>query len=91
MEIGVLSSIIGVFTAVATGLAVLGQIRWRAVQEWESLAEARGERLKTLEAEVLGLKAQIDLLHQELAELRTMNFRLQRDLQREQQQREKSP
>ncbi len=75
------------------GLAVVGQVRWRATKEWESLADARQQRIAELERDVEFLRTRITALEAQVsevqrskldavAELQNMNISLQRRLER---------
>ncbi len=63
------------------GLAVLGQYRWRAVQEWEALAEARAQRITLLEKEIEALRTETNGQREQIAALSRLNLDLQRRLQ----------
>lgn len=79
-SLSALQALVGLAVLVVTGLAVLGQVRWRATQEWEALAEARLQRIEALEKEVQSLKAQVAEVTQENDALQRLCARLQRQI-----------
>src|SRR6266567_1501558 len=64
-----IQTVMTIAVMVGVGLAVVGQVRWRATQEWSALAEARGQRIETLEADLEHMRAKL-LKDNELQELR---------------------
>lgn len=72
-----LYALVGLAIFVVTGLAVLGQVRWRATQEWESLADARLQEIDRLKAEVADLKQKVANLNEENNALQRIVSRLQ--------------
>ena len=88
-----IQAIITISVMVGVGIAVLGQVRWRAVQEWESLADARGLRVDALEKELAALRVshnneielltvRIQAMEAQVAEVQRLNIDLQRELSR---------
>jgi hypothetical protein len=64
------------------GLAVVGQVRWRATKEWESLADARQQRISELERDMEFTRARITALEAQLAEVQRVNLNEVTELQR---------
>ncbi len=86
-------ALLNVVVLTAVGLAVWGHVRWRALEEYEKLADARAQRISELEADTLKVKAQhekdisflnsrIEALEAQVAELQKFNQELQRRLSR---------
>jgi len=65
---------------VGIGLAVFGQVRWRATQEFEALAEVRAQRIAALEKEIDILRGEAKERAESLATVQRLNFDLQRRL-----------
>ena len=63
------------------GLAVLGQYRWRAVQEWEARAEARAQRITLLEKEIETLRIEAKNHNDQIISLSRLNLDLQRRME----------
>lgn len=67
---------------VGVGLAVIGQVRWRAVQEWEALADAREKRNTLLEQEIQMLRTAAIAQEGQVSELQRFNLQLQQKVDR---------
>jgi hypothetical protein len=89
----ILQALMSVAVLVGVGLAVLGQVRWRATQEWEALADARQQRIVSLERDLEFLHKQFSdlqgtLIEQQklsatqIADVQKLNLDLQRQLQK---------
>lgn len=73
-------TIMTVAVLVGVGLAVFGQVRWRAVQEYEALAEARLQHIQLKEQEITMLRQKVTAHEGLIAEMQRLNLELQREL-----------
>ncbi len=77
-----IQAVMSIVVLAGVGLAVFGQVRWRANQEWESLASARAERITALEQQTQVQEIRINAQEGLIADVQRLNVELQRKLDR---------